>query len=382
MEKEGEDQMRKQLLSAITASLLAVAMVGCSTATENAESATQTQALSEAQTSAADTNTDLPELKVGMAGKDIKTACIIIAQQLGYYEEEGVSVTFETIANLSEGLTAVDMGKLDILPFGVIPTATFVSQGSDVVVIGGTISEGSEIVVLPENEGTIETLEDFRGKRIGCYRMETGHMVMKGLLREAGFDLENDVEFVLLDSQQTIIEAVRKGEVDMGFLNSGQGYVAEQSGLVVEKQVGEFEANFPCCRQTTSREVLNTRRADLVNFQIANLRAYDVYMNDPETAIKALVEYSGQSEEYVRAVMYGLEGEYDNAMIISLDPNTNKVEEFYEVMEANGDITEGADMSAQIDATVYYDALSAMMEREPDNAVYQQLMDEYEVNNA
>ena len=37
-------------------------------------------------------------LKVGMLGLDIKTACIILAKELGHYEEEGVNVEFETIS--------------------------------------------------------------------------------------------------------------------------------------------------------------------------------------------------------------------------------------------------------------------------------------------
>ncbi len=323
-------------------------------------------------------------LKVGMVGTDIKTACIIIAEELGYYDEEGIDVHFEKISNLSDGITAVDMGKLDILPFGVIPSATFISQGSDVVIFGGTISEGSEIIVTPENANMIQTLEDFRGKRIGCYRMETGHMVIKGLLSEAGMDINNDMEFVLLDSQQSIIEAVRKGEVDLGFLNSGQGYIAQQSGLVVACQVGDFSSDFPCCRQTTSRDAINEKRDALVKFEIANLRAYEIFLNDHETAIRALADYSGQSAEYVEAVMYGIEGIYDNAMILSLDPNKNKVIDFYETMKLNGDIDANTpyDIADYIDTSIYEDALNEMIARNPDNELFTGLMDDFIINNS
>ncbi len=322
-------------------------------------------------------------LTLGMIGTDIKTACIIVADALGYYEEEDVDVKFEKISNLSDGATALDMGKLDVLPFGVIPSATFIAGGTDLVVFGGTISEGSEIIVTPENAGTINTLEDFRGKTIGCYRMETGHMVMKGLLREAGMVIDEDVTFVLLDSQQTIIEAVRKGEVDLGFLNSGQGYIAQQAGLVVEKQVGEFEADFPCCRQTTSRAAYENKYDALVKFEIANLRAYETIMTDKQAAIDALVAYSGQDATYVEAIIYGIEGEYDAAMIISLDPNKNKVIDFYETMKANGDIdpdTEFA-MEDHIDITIYKAALDELITRDADKQIYSDLLAEYEVNN-
>ena len=146
------------LLLALTASLLSA---GCSDdsgedqAAENGQEATET-------------------LKVGMLGKDIKTACIILADSLGYFEEEGVDVQFEKINSLSDGLTAVSMDKLDILPFGVIPSCSFISQGTDVVIFGGTISEGSEGITKDDVEYT--QLSDFAGKTIGCFRMETGHM--------------------------------------------------------------------------------------------------------------------------------------------------------------------------------------------------------------
>lgn len=315
-------------------------------------------------------------LKVGMIGKDIKTACIIMANQLGYFEAENLDVQFETVNSLPDGLTAVSMDKLDILPYGVIPSCSYISQGTDVVIFGGTISEGSEGVVA---DGTQYTdLSQFEGKKIACFRMETGHMVMKGLLREAGVN----AEFIYMDSQQSIVEAVKKGDTDIGMVNSGFGYVAKQSGLDIGFQVGDFESNFPCCRQTASRTAVNDKRDGLVRFEKAALKAYATYVNDHETAIAALTEYSGQDAAYVEAIMYGTE-DYDNAMIVSLDPNKSKVSDFYEVMKANGDIDAQTeyDINDYIDTTIYEDALKALIDEGEDKELYQQLLSEFEVNN-
>jgi NitT/TauT family transport system substrate-binding protein len=322
-------------------------------------------------------------LKIGMLGLDIKTACIILAQQLGFFEEEGVNVEFENISNLGDGITALDRGKLDILPFGVIPTCTFVSQGSDIYVIAGTISEGREIIVTPENADSINRAEDFIGKKIGCFRMETGHMVIKGYLREAGIDINQDLEFVYLDSQNSIVEAVKKGEVDLGFVNSGFGYIAQKSGLAVAATAGDFVPDFPCCRQTTSYKTLTNKRDALVKFETAVLRGYETYMTDKETTINALAKYSGQDNEYVEAVMYGLKRKYKNAMIISIDPNKNKVVEFYEIMKANGDIAADTPyrMEDHVNTSIYEDALKIMIERGSNEDIFNQLMDEYKINN-
>ncbi len=315
-------------------------------------------------------------LKVGMLGKDIKTACIIMAKELGYFDEENLDVQFEKVNSLPDGLTAVSMDKLDILPYGVIPSCSFISQGTDVVIFGGTISEGSEGIT--KEDETYTELSQFAGKKIACFRMETGHMVLKGLLREAGVD----AEFIYMDSQQSIVEAVNKGEADIGMVNSGFGYVAEQGGAHVAFQVGDFESDFPCCRQTASRTAVNEKRDALVRFEMAALRAYATYLNDRETTIKTLAAYSGQDEAYVEAVIYGTDA-YDNAMIVSLDPNKKKVSDFYEVMKGNGDIDADTeyDINDYIDTSIYEDALKALIERGDDKEIYEKLLVEFEANN-
>ena len=135
---------------------------------------------------------------------------------------------FEKINSLSDGLTAVSMDKLDILPFGVIPSCSFISQGTDVVIFGGTISEGSEGITKDDVEYTHFPISPER--QLAASRMETGHMVLKGLLREAGID----AEFVYLESSQAIVGSGEKKEKWISvWSNSGYGYVAEQSGAHV-----------------------------------------------------------------------------------------------------------------------------------------------------
>ena len=325
---------------------------------------------------------ELETLKVARLGNDIKIAPIIIASQQGYYEEEGVNVEFEMVDSLPDGLTAVSEEKIDVLPFGVIPSATYISQGVDVVIFGGSIAEGSECIVTPENKDAYTDAESFRGKKVGCFRMETGHMVIKNYLQEAGLTLGEDVEFIYLESSAAIMEAVKKGEVDCGFVNSGYGYVCQQNGLEVAFRPGEWVADFPCCRQTTSRNAYEEKHDTLVNYMIANLRGYQTILEDRDTTIASLCEYSGQDEAYVENVIYGTD-EYTAAMKISLDPCKQAVCDFYENMKAIGDIDAGTtyDMADHVAVDIYEEALRTMQEREPDNTLWTDLMTEFEQND-
>ncbi|MEG1537594.1 MAG: hypothetical protein RR387_04850, partial [Clostridiales bacterium] len=104
---------------------------------------------------------------------------------------------------------------------------------------------------------------------------------------------------------------------------------------------------------------------------------YLTYLHDHDLTIKTLANYSGQDADYVEAVIY------HGAMIVSLDPNRNKVLDFYQVMKDNGDINAATkyDMNDQIDITIYEDALNEMLSRQPDHPDLQQLMKEFVMNN-
>ena len=317
------------------------------------------------------------ELRVGNMGSSIKPAMVVLAHEMGYYKDEGLDVKLMQISNLNEGVTALQLGKLDILPLGVIPSLTYAAKGAELVIYGGTIAEGCQGVTLPENKDKYRDIENFKGKRVAVHRPETGQMIMRAKMREAGLDLEKDVEIIQLDGFQAIIEAVSKGMADIGFVNSGFGLIAEKRGLAIAFNIKEVAPNAVCCRQTASREVFETKRGALVKFQLANLRAYKLMRDDPDTAVAKLMAFSGQPEDYVRYCLYS------EVMVITMDPAVNRIKDFYKVMEANGDLPKGykADISDNVDSGVYREALDEAMKRWPDCEYFKKMDAEFAANN-
>lgn len=328
---------------------------------------------------------EVENLNVVLLGKDSKIAAIICALKSGYYEQEKLNINTQTVSGgFPEAMPALSNGTADVLPFGAIPTCTYVGQGDDLVIFGGTVANGSECVTLVENKDKYKTPEDFRGKRIGCFRMETGHMVTKSWLRENGIEDGKDVEFVLLESSAAEVAAVENGELDMCFVNSGYGYVATQGGkCAVAFRPNELVGReFPCCRQSTNRTAFEEKRSALIKFEIANLRAlYDIE-NDHAGTIAKIVEYSGQPEEYIENITYG-KGDYVAAMKFEMDPYTDDVKAFYGNMVDNGDIedTDKDLIDAHLDATIYKAALDALIERGENKAFYEDLLKVYEKRN-
>lgn len=367
----------KKILALILIGLMSINfLLGCSNEKKNEKESTE-QGSSDVSESNTENKTDSMEtLKVAMLGKDVKVATVIIAKDQNLFEEEGLNVEFEKVGNLSDAITALSLNKIDVLPFGAIPSLSFISQGTNVEIFGGTIAEGSE--GISRNNEKVTELSQFEGKKIGSFRMETGHMVLKGLLRKNNIN----AEFIYLENQQAIVEAVNNGEVDYGMVNSGFGYIAQKSGLNVAYHVGDFEADFPCCRQSASPEAYANKKDALIKFETALLRAYNIFLNDKDTAVKALCAYSGQDEDYINAIFFGNDS-YKPAMKVSLDPNRNKIIDFYETMKGNGDIDANTNYKIEdfIDSDIYETALKNLIDRGESKDLYQKLLDESMKNN-
>ena len=148
----------KKTIALLLAAILLLSLTACGQTAQPAEPAATevpAEAPAEVESSAEPDNSNVDySLRVAQMGTSIKAAMVVLANEMGYYAEEGLDVTFEPINNLNDGITAILGGSLDILPFGVIPTCAFVAQGADLTVIGGTIAEGSECVMTPENAAT------------------------------------------------------------------------------------------------------------------------------------------------------------------------------------------------------------------------------------
>lgn len=388
------DFTRRAFLKGAGAMAAAVAgmgvLGGCSNGSASSASATASSASASAASSASATagsaaaielSPDTEDLTIAVLGKDIKIAALLVADAEGFFAEEGVNLSFETVANFSDAVTALSDNRMDILPFGSIPTCTFVSQGvENLCVFGGTIAEGSECVVLPENKDKYVTLDDFADAKIAYFPMETGHLVMQGLQAEAG--TYNPDNWIIMSDQNAIMQAVLKGECDCGFLNSGQGYVAMQQGLTTSMHVGTLAPDFPCCRQTTSMKNMENRKSALAKFMIAELRGQEFLQSNKEKAIQDLADYSGQSPEYVENVIYGT-AEYDTPMIVEMDPYTDAVCEFYGTMKATGNIDENTPykMEDHVDSTIYKFALDTMLQRGENEKFYNELLAAYEQHN-
>ena len=377
---------------------IAVSMAGCSAPSAPTSVPTSAPPTADSSTTAPPETAALPEsqkpeaapitLDIGLLGTSIKPVGVIVAEAMGYFEEEGVIVNFQKVSSMNDAYLAVSTGALDVYLFSSTAAATFISQGTTTLrVFGGTAGEGSEIMAAAGKDYVIEMAEDFVGLRIACSMPETGQMVLKDYLIRQGYTIgapgeEADVTFVYINDSGTAIEGCIKGEYDLCITNSSLGYYAGEYGVEVVATVRDFVETYPCCRQTCNQETYEKEFDALVKFEIATLRGHEFYLNDMEETLDILEEYSGEDREFLRAQIYGTD-DYSPVMRLSLDPDKAACVAFYEALSNLGEIENSVsvDWDEYVVTDVYKTALDTLAEREPDSAVWGELTDYFNTHN-
>jgi NitT/TauT family transport system substrate-binding protein len=309
------------------------------------------------------------------------TVLFPIAKEEGFYAEEGLDVIL-TPANTSSNLdaySALTSGKTKVTAGGgsVTPIKLIEDGSGGIVIIGGIMTENAALIARPENasywkEFTAATLT---GKTVATRRTGTGDIAFRGYLLQRGIDLSK-IKFVELDGFATIIEAVNKGEADLGIVSTIWRKTAETRGLPVVKQLDELEPHFICCRIATTRDYINAGRDEFVALLKGNIKAYRIFKTDLTKTLKYAVKYYQIAEDVLKSELY----EYGH-MGISPDPGKKWVQDFYNKMTLIGITKGGGPVADNVDTTIYEDALAQVLSEYPNDPVFLELKKEFDENN-
>lgn len=320
-------------------------------------------------------------LVVGRRGKLFKIAPTVIAENMGFFEEEGCDVEFQQV-ELAEGFASLAADNLDMMLMGTVQTLEYISKGTPLYIIGGTVLNGTEILAGPDWTGKLEGPDSFKGLNISFFRAETGQVAFRSWLKDQGLDIDGgDVTFTPIDSEQAQVEALLKGENDLALVNNAFGYINRDRGVQVAGLVKDFTGDYPCCRQNASNAAYHDKFLSLVDFETALLRGYQVFREQPDVAIPMLAEYSEQDPEYIKAALYGTD-DYEAAMQLLPDPCRDATLAFYESLKDVDQLDASAPSADDyVVDSVYSRALNALMEREPDSQFWKDLDAVYQKQN-
>ncbi len=140
---------------------------------------------------------------------------LAVAQQKGYYAENGVSVEYLTSDGTVATVQAMAGGTADMGQIDTLSLDAALSRGvQDIVAVCSYVANNIYYMAVTD-ASPIQQVADLKGKKIGLSSLGTGVFYnAQVMLQEAGLNPEADVEFVTIQQPAAQLNALVSGDVD------------------------------------------------------------------------------------------------------------------------------------------------------------------------
>lgn len=359
--------MKKRILY-ISLLVMLVVFGGCSNNnnSKKTETATKTE------------QTSKKELKKMKIGYNPATGNILgfIAIEKGFDKEYGIEMELVPFSNTTDALTALQAGKIDVgASFGTAAPLTHISNGTDFTIFSGYLSGGMPIFANADFE--YKGLESFVGKKVATARMYTPDIVWRVAMKDAGYDLEKDVEIMEFKKPTEALEALKSGNVDITIGTNSTYLQAGEAGLKVIAWSNEmWDPVHVCCRPVGLTENINNNKESFKGFIKAYIRAQEVLETEQDYAVKVNAKYLELDEETARIMLL------DTNQDVHTDPKSDGIQFMWEKLQEIDYIDAGdIDVTKHINIELYKEAIDELSEEFPDSDFYKNLYNYYEENN-
>lgn len=137
---------------------------------------------------------------------------IFVAQDRGYFAQEGLLVTVQPYTSGKAALEATLQGKAQLGTSADIPIMFAATKGQPVAVVATIFSTQSDYAVVARKDKGIATPTDLRGKRIGVTLGTSGHFVLDAFLNRQKLSMK---DVTVLDLKpEDLASALATGDID------------------------------------------------------------------------------------------------------------------------------------------------------------------------
>ena len=347
------------------------------TAENTTESAATSESPSESTTETAKVEIGSPEktdINIGYLNSTAHLLAFVAAEE-GYFKEEGLKVTLTQFSSASELINGIESDKLDVAFIGSVPTLTFQSQGHEVSIFGGAMTNGHGYVIKSEfadkDEAGVEVL---KGRNVASVKNSVQDAELQILLKNANIEIgegADKVNIVYFDSQKDAYAALLNSTIDAASVYSPYASLAKSQGYKVVYYCAHEKAleNQPCCRQVAKTSALSSTPNTFIAIERAFIKAYHFTQSDHEKTIKDVKKYIDIDEDFIDTEVYG------GYSVSSPDPDKKGTLTLKDTIVDLG-YTEDYDIESHYNTDIYKKALNSILAEGSDD-IYKSLEDHF-----
>ncbi|MGL4738310.1 MAG: ABC transporter substrate-binding protein [Cellulosilyticaceae bacterium] len=235
---------------------------------------------------------------------------VIIAEEMGYFEEEGLDVEITSFQGPNYRDAAVQAGEVDGVVTDIMTVLTYTQSGFPMIM---TSDMNEDFKLLAATGSEIEKVEDFQGKKMVLAKNYLTHYVMDMIAQKHGITYELEV----IPQIPARLEALRNGLVGGAVLGEPQASMLTQDGV---KIIADAEQDYGIEIGTIAfrKEFVENNATNMKKFYNAYNKAID-YLNetDAQEYINIVESYGISSN--IAPYLQTEEGKFEYAKDFSKD---------------------------------------------------------------
>ena len=199
----------KKLLALMLALVMVFALAACGDSGE--ATATPTPAATEPAADTTDPSAETPlepiTIKVGYMNNYGSLWSVLTAEQMGYMEEQGITLELSSFADGPTIISAMESGSIDIGYIGDVAHKLCAAGNAEIIALSH-VSNGDAVIGGPN----VTSLEDLAGKTVAYSAGTSSEVILTNALNSVGLTMD-DINAMNMDSS-AIVTAMMTGDVD------------------------------------------------------------------------------------------------------------------------------------------------------------------------
>ena len=217
-------------------------------------------------------------------------AFLYVAQEKGYFAEEGLNLVINFPANTNDGISLPAAGKADLGVYYLQDAIlTAVEQDVPIVSVGALVQKSLDVVIALEEKG-IKTAADLAGKQLGYAGTALSEAKVKCMLEKEGLSAE---DCSLIDVGFDLLTATTTGQVDatIGNMVNHEVPQLEEEGIAIQ-YFSPTEYGVPEYYELvflTGKDTVENYPEKLQKFLRAAKKGFAFMQENPEEALEILL---------------------------------------------------------------------------------------------
>ena len=294
--------MRRKVIPMLVAMTMVMSLAACGKGEGEKQKPEETKQETEAVEAAeVAEDTEKPEkthvtFNVGNSGNVLFT----IAEERGYFEEEGITVELISSTANADAMTMLATGKVDVVTnSGTSNPLQQIGSGVDLTMFGGHMVTGCmPVIAREETEWT--GVESLIGKKFAC---NPAYFAFTGAVMDLGYEKPLEaLEWLTITDYNDAMAWILRGEADFALQGTGQNYnVKNTDGIKIVCYQSDVMPNYSCCRMEALTSFVNENPNTIKAVLRALMKAQIEYEKDREAAAELHANKIGTDIEYVEA---------------------------------------------------------------------------------